>query len=152
MKSQFCLLLIAVINLCFIGGCCGDCDEQDNRILSIRVLDKNTNENLTDSLDSKRFLISQNGSIGIPLLPKLTFKDTEIQAEFPMICGSERSSATYQVVIDNQVVEGFDLAVKRTTKSCCGCTDATGTISELKGTTNSEVQLGKNANLLIIKI
>jgi hypothetical protein len=136
----------------FFTGCCEDCDKPNNVILKIQIFEKNTQSNITGTLDPSSFWITQLVPESPVLLPALEFKGNEILAEFPLNCQQIEYSSTMEVIVLGKVVEKMLVAVQTTTKSCCGCPDAKGTIKTLTVEKSSKVNLGLNSNTLRIEI
>lgn len=141
-----------LFTLLFLNSCCGDCDEINNTVLKIQVFDKTTKANITNSLDAASFIIAQLAPESPVLLPALEFKETEIIAQFPVICSSRKMSGTMDITIKGSVREKMVIAIETTTKSCCACSQTRGTIKSLTTQQGGTVSLGLNSNTLRIEI
>jgi hypothetical protein len=143
---------ILLLTAALLNGCCGNCDEMDDRRLSIQVFDDATGENISDSLDFQSFSIVQPFETGFPIIPALSFEDQEIIAEFPVACSSRKIGASMDIYVNGEKVEEINITLKHLSKRCCSCNDTAVGISELTATNGSGIQLVPNANFLKIHI
>lgn len=151
MKSLF-FSSILFLAAALMNGCCGNCDEMDNRMLSIQVIDDATGENISGTFDPSTFSIVQPFEIGFPLVPQLTFNDNDISAEFPVACGSRKIGASLDIYVNGEKVEVINITLKHLSKKCCSCDNTAVGISELTALHGSEIQLVTNENFLKIHI
>ncbi|MFQ5447518.1 MAG: hypothetical protein ACE5FF_11345 [Saprospiraceae bacterium] len=151
MKSFFFSTLL-ILTAALLNGCCGSCDEMDNRTLSIQVIDDATGQNISDSLNFQTFSMVQPSQIGFPLVPQLSFGEGQIVAEFPKACGSRKIGASMDIYVNGEKVEVINITLKHLSKKCCSCDNTAVGISELTALHGSEIQLVPNANVLKIHI
>ncbi len=151
MKLTFRLLLLILLPF-LSSGCCGDCDEVNDNVLSIQVFEKATKQNITKTLDAATFVIFQAAPEQPVILPKLEFKDNEIVATFPVICQLREVSGTLDVRISGILKERFLINLAAATKNCCTCSQTRTRIKELTPQQGSQVTLKLNANVLKIEI
>jgi hypothetical protein len=150
--KQWILYVVLVVATISLNGCCGDCDQVNNTLLKVQVIDKQTKEDISKNLDENTFYITQLSPSNPVILPNLEFKNGEILAQFPVDCVFIELTATLEISILGRIAEKMVIGLKTTTKSCCGCEKAKGTIKSLTVEKGSKVNLGLNSNTLRIEI